>query len=47
VKALVVPRAEARASAREQDVIGWARQHMAACKVPRVVEFVDTLPESA
>jgi fatty-acyl-CoA synthase len=45
VKALVVPRPEARATAREQDVIDWAREHMAAYKVPRIVEFVDALPK--
>ena len=46
VKALVVVRPEARATAREQDVIDWAREHMAAYKVPRIVEFVDALPKS-
>jgi fatty-acyl-CoA synthase len=46
VKALVVVRPEARATAREQDVTDWAREHMAAYKVPRIVEFVDALPKS-
>ena len=46
VKALVVVRPEARAAAREQDVIDWAREHMAAYKVPRIVEFIDALPKS-
>jgi fatty-acyl-CoA synthase len=46
VKALVVLRAEARASARPQDIIDWAREHMAVYKVPRQVEFVDALPKS-
>jgi len=46
VKAVVVLRAEARGSATEQDIIGWAREHMAAYKVPRLVEFVDALPKS-
>jgi fatty-acyl-CoA synthase len=27
-------------------VVAWAREHMAAYKVPRVVEFVDALPKS-
>jgi fatty-acyl-CoA synthase len=27
-------------------VIDWAREHMAAYKVPRIVEFVDALPKS-
>ncbi len=47
VKALVVPRADVRASVSAEQVIDWARAHMAAYKVPRVVEFVDTLPKSA
>jgi fatty-acyl-CoA synthase len=46
VKAMVVLRAEARGSARPEDVIEWARAHMAAYKVPRLVEFVESLPKS-
>ncbi|HWS76495.1 MAG TPA: long-chain fatty acid--CoA ligase [Quisquiliibacterium sp.] len=46
VKAVIVLRAEARASAREEDIVAWAREHMAAYKVPREVEFVDALPKS-
>ena len=46
VKAVVVLRAEARATATEEDIIAWARQHMAAYKVPKVVEFIDALPKS-
>ena len=46
VKAVVVLRADARGHAQPQDVIDWAREHMAVYKVPRVVEFVDALPRS-
>ena len=46
VKAVVVLRAEARATAQPEDVIAWAREHMAAYKVPREVQFVDALPKS-
>ena len=46
VKAVVVLRAEARGSAQPQHIIDWAREHMAAYKVPRIVEFVDALPKS-
>jgi fatty-acyl-CoA synthase len=46
VKAVVVLRAEARGQACEQDIVDWAREHMAAYKVPREVEFVDALPRS-
>ncbi len=46
VKAVVVLREAARGRVAEQDIIDWAREHMAAYKVPRVVEFVDALPKS-
>jgi fatty-acyl-CoA synthase len=46
VKAVVVLRAEARATAQPEDVIAWAREHMAAYKVPKIVQFADALPKS-
>jgi len=46
VKAVIVLRTEAKATAKEQDIIDWAREHMAAYKVPKIVEFVDALPKS-
>ncbi|MFO1332304.1 MAG: long-chain fatty acid--CoA ligase [Rubrivivax sp.] len=46
VKAVVVLRAEARGSATPEDIIAWAREHMAAYKVPKIVEFADALPKS-
>jgi fatty-acyl-CoA synthase len=46
VKALVVLRAESRGRTSEQAIVDWSREHMAAYKVPRVVEFVDALPKS-
>jgi len=46
VKAVVVLRAEARGQVSEQQVIDWAREHMAVYKAPRVVEFADALPKS-
>jgi fatty-acyl-CoA synthase len=46
VKAVVVLRAEAKATAQPEDIIAWAREHMAAYKVPKIVEFVDALPKS-
>jgi fatty-acyl-CoA synthase len=45
VKAVVVLRDGAQASAEE--IIAWAREHMAAYKVPSEIEFVDSLPRSA
>jgi len=46
VKAVVVLRAEARGRTAADDIIDWSREHMAAYKVPRLVEFVDELPKS-
>jgi fatty-acyl-CoA synthase len=46
VKAVVVLRKEF-AETKPQSIIDWAREKMAAFKVPRVVEFVDALPKTA
>jgi fatty-acyl-CoA synthase len=46
VKAVIVLRAEAQGRTTAQDIIDWAREHMAAYKVPRMIEFVDVLPKS-
>jgi fatty-acyl-CoA synthase len=46
VKAVIVLRQEARGHAVPEDVIAWAREHMAAYKVPRLVEFAESLPKS-
>ena len=44
VKALIVPKAGAAASAEE--IEAWSREHLASYKVPRIIEFVDSLPKS-
>jgi fatty-acyl-CoA synthase len=46
VKAVIVPRAEWRDRVEAQSIIDWCREHMAAYKVPRIIEFVDALPKS-
>ena len=46
VKAVVVLRADARGRTTEQDITAWSKDHMAAYKVPKLVEFVETLPKS-
>ena len=46
VKAVVVLRAEARGKTSAEDIVAWSREHMAAYKVPKIVEFVDALPKS-
>jgi fatty-acyl-CoA synthase len=46
VKAIVVVKKDAKGTTGA-DIIDWAREKMAAFKVPRVVEFVDALPKTA
>ena len=47
VKAVVVLRDEAKSCTTTLDIIAWSRENMALYKVPREVEFVDSLPKSA
>jgi fatty-acyl-CoA synthase len=47
VKAVVVLRPGAAADAAPAAIAAWCREHMAAYKVPRIVEVVDALPRSA
>ncbi len=46
VKAVVVLRTDARGQVTEQQVVDWAREHMAVYKAPRTVEFAEALPRS-
>jgi len=46
VKAMIVLRTEARGKTTPDDITAWAKDHMAAYKVPKIVEFVETLPKS-
>jgi fatty-acyl-CoA synthase len=46
VKALVVLRPASVGRVAESSIIEWSRQRMAAFKYPRVVEFVESLPNS-
>ena len=47
VKAVIVLRDEAKARGVDAaEITAWAREHMAAYKVPHIVEFVDALPRS-
>ena len=47
VKAVVVLRDASKGKVTAADIVDWARERMAAYKVPRVIEFADTLPKSA
>lgn len=46
VKAVVVLHPDRRNDSREEEIIQWAKERMAAYKYPRKVEFVDALPKS-
>ena len=46
VKALVVLKPEQVGRVTEDEVVAWSREHMAAYKVPRIIEFVTSLPKS-
>jgi fatty-acyl-CoA synthase len=46
VKAVVVLRTEAKGKTTADDITNWARENMAAYKVPKLVQFVDALPKS-
>ena len=46
VKALIVTKPEDRTPESAEQIIAWAREHMAAYKIPRVIDFVDALPKS-
>jgi len=47
VKALVVLKEASRGKVTPEDIVAWSHERMAAYKVPRVVEFVASLPKSA
>jgi fatty-acyl-CoA synthase len=46
VKAFVVLKPQSRGQVSGEQIIAWARGHLAAYKVPRTVELVDALPRS-
>ena len=47
IKAIVVPKAAAHGKLTAEQIMEWARERMAAYKVPREIEFVESLPRSA
>lgn len=46
VKAFVVLMEKSKGKVAEDDIIAWSKEHMAAYKTPKMVEFVDALPKS-
>ena len=47
VKAFIVLKDEYKGRVSEEDIIKYAREHLAPYKVPKIVEFRDELPKSA
>jgi len=47
IKAFIVLKPEYKQKIKEEEVIGWAKDKMAAYKYPRIVEFVQELPKTA
>ncbi|QJR13352.1 Long-chain-fatty-acid--CoA ligase [Usitatibacter palustris] len=47
VKAVVVLKPASRGSVTPEEITEWARGKMAAYKVPRIIEFVESLPKTA
>src|SRR5690606_17960864 len=46
VKAVVVLMEKSKGKVTEEDIVAWCKEHMAAYKTPKIVEFVDALPKS-
>jgi len=46
VKVVVVLKPEFHGKIEGQAILDWAREHMAAYKTPRLIEFIDALPKS-
>jgi long-chain acyl-CoA synthetase len=44
VKAVIVPRPEARGKVSADEIVAWARENMSVYKAPREIEFRDALP---
>ncbi|MEM3526095.1 MAG: AMP-binding protein, partial [Candidatus Jordarchaeaceae archaeon] len=46
IKAFIVLKPDFKGKVSEDDILYWCREHMAAYKYPRYVEFMDSLPKS-
>lgn len=46
VKALIVLKPDVKPTPTAEDITEWAREHLAAYKIPRLVEFVSDLPRT-
>jgi long-chain acyl-CoA synthetase len=46
VKAFIVLKEGHKGSVKEEDILSWAKENMAAYKYPRSIEFLDALPKS-
>jgi acyl-CoA synthetase (AMP-forming)/AMP-acid ligase II len=46
IKAFIILRPQYKGAVKEEEIIAWAKEKMAAYKYPRIVEFVDELPKT-
>ncbi len=46
VKAVIVLKEDRKGQVTAEEIMDWSRGHMAAYKVPRMIEFIDQLPRS-
>jgi len=47
IKAFIVLKPDFRDMVREEEIVAWSRENMAAYKSPRMVEFVEELPKTS
>ncbi|MGD0627047.1 MAG: AMP-binding protein [Thermodesulfobacteriota bacterium] len=47
IKAFIILKPEHKGRVKEEEMIAWAREKMAAYKYPRIVEFIQELPKTA
>jgi acyl-CoA synthetase (AMP-forming)/AMP-acid ligase II len=47
IKAFIILKPELKNTIREEEIIAWSRENMAAYKYPRIVEFVEELPKTS
>jgi acyl-CoA synthetase (AMP-forming)/AMP-acid ligase II len=47
IKAFIVLKSEYKSKVKEEEIVAWAKDKMAAYKYPRIVEFAEELPKTA
>jgi acyl-CoA synthetase (AMP-forming)/AMP-acid ligase II len=47
IKAFIILKPEYRNQVKEEEIVAWSREQMAAYKYPRIVQFIDEFPKTA